>query len=429
MSGTNVATGSALARKLYSVAVFAQTQRKNTFTNRMTGPAPSQGDAESKIRNQTSPDYPVIRVTDLSKQSGDRITVDLFHTIGGKPIVGDRNAEGKGERLTSSSQEIRIDLLTKVVDAGGKMSQQRTVHNLRRISLAQLVNYFAKLNDQQTLVHMAGARGTEVGPDWIVPLVTDPEFADIMINSIMAPTYNRHFVADGATLIRGGQELANIDTSADLKLDHLDILSTMLAEEQFRLQPIKIEDDPAAEDEPLYVMYVSHRAWNSILTSTSSTNNWRTFIQNAWNRASYGSKHPLFKGEAGMWGNILVRRMERNVRFVASDSVKYVAAADKLTATESSVTVNAALPTTYSVDRCLLLGGQAMAHVYGRNADSGTFTNWKERPYNFDRALEVMGDMMTGKSKLRFGYKDANGNSEPTDHGVIVVDVSAKVPA
>lgn len=92
MSGTQVASGGDLAVKLFSAAVFAQTQRKNTFTNRMTGSQPSQADAESKLRNQTSPDYPVIRVTDLTDTAGDRLTVDLFHTVGGKPIVGDRNA-------------------------------------------------------------------------------------------------------------------------------------------------------------------------------------------------------------------------------------------------------------------------------------------------------------------------------------------------
>lgn len=428
MSGTQVPAGDSLAIKLFNAAMFAQTQRKNTFTNRMTGAAPTQGDAESKIRNQTSPDYPVVRVTDLSKAAGDRISVDLFHTVGGKPIVGDRMAEGKGEALTKSTQDLRIDLLTKVVDAGGKMAAKRTKYNLRRICLAQLVNYFAKLNDQQTLVHLAGARGSEGGQDWLVPLASDPDYADIMINPVTAPTYNRHFVADQSTLVRGGQELANVDTNSDLKLAHLDILSTMLAEEQFKLQPVKIDDDPAAEDEPLYVMYVSHRAWNSILTSTSSTNNWRTFLQNAWNRASYGSKHPLFKGEAGMWGSILVKRMERGVRFKASDVVKHIPVANRLTAVETDVTVAAGLASTHSVERCLLLGGQAMAHVYGTNGDAGTFTNWKERAYNFERAMEVMGDMMTGKGKLRFDYLDANGNREPTDHGVIVLDVTAQAP-
>lgn len=423
MAGTQVASGDALAVKLYSAAVFANTQRKNTFTNRMTGPSPSQSDAESKIRNQTSPDYPIVRVTDLSDTAGDQLTVDLFHTIGGKPIVGDRQAEGRGERLTTSTQEVKIDLLTKVVDAGGKMTAKRTKHNLRRIALAQLVNYFAKLNDQQTLVHLAGNRGFDSGPDWVVPLATDADFADIMINAVKAPTYNRHFVADGTALVRGGAQLASIDSTDLLALEHIDALSVMLSEDQFKLQPIKIEDDPAAEDEPMYLLMVSHRAWHGVATKTSGQN-WRTFLQNAWNRASYGSKHPLFKGEAGMWGNILVRKMERNVRFNPGSVIKHVTVGNRLTATETDVTVNGSLTAGYNVDRCLLLGGQAMAHVYGKNGDSGTFANWKERRYNFERAMEVAGDMMTGKSKLRFSYQDSNGNLEPTDHGVLVLDVA-----
>jgi N4-gp56 family major capsid protein len=192
MAGTQVNSGDALAVKLYSAAVFAGMQRKNTFTNRMTGPAPTQSSAEAKIRQQTSPDYPVVRVTDLSDNAGDRVSVDLFHTIGGKPIVGDRQAEGRGERLSNSTQEIRIDLLTKVVDAGGKMTQKRTKHNLRSIARAQLVNYFAKLNDQQTLIAMAGARGSDVGSDWLVPLDADPDYADIMVNAVQAPTFRGH---------------------------------------------------------------------------------------------------------------------------------------------------------------------------------------------------------------------------------------------
>ena len=423
MAGTQVNSGDALAVKLYSAAVFAGMQRKNTFTNRMTGPAPSQSNAEAKIRQQTSPDYPVVRVTDLSDNAGDRVSVDLFHTIGGKPIVGDRQAEGRGERLSNSTQEIRIDLLTKVVDAGGKMTQKRTKHNLRSIARAQLVNYFAKLNDQQTLIAMAGARGADVGSDWLVPLEADPDYADIMVNAVQAPTYNRHFVASSTNLVQGGQQLASIASTDALALEHIDAMSVMMAEAQFKLQPIKIEDDPAAEDEPMYVMFVSHRAWHAVNTKTTGQN-WRTFLQNAWNRASYGSKHPLFKGECGMWGNILVKKMERNIRFNASSVVKHVTAANRLTATETNVTVNAGLTSGWNVDRCLLLGGQALAHVYGKNGDSGTFTNWKERPYNFERALEVMGDMMTGKAKMRFEYLDANSNREPTDHGVAVLDVA-----
>lgn len=427
MAATQIASGDKLAITVFGAALFANTQRKNTFTNRMTGAAPTQSDAEAKIRNQTSADYPIIRVTDLSQAAGDTITVDLFHTIGGKPIVGDRMAEGKGERLTASTQNVKIDLLTKVVDAGGKMTNKRTKYDLRKIALSQQVNYWTKFNDQQTLIHLAGARGTETGPDWLVPLTADPDYSDIMINPVLAPTYNRHFVCDGKAVVRGGQQLASIDSTDTLSLEAIDTLSVLLSEDQTRLQPIRIDDDPAAEDEPLYLLLVSHRAWNAV-NQNSTGQVWRTFLQNAWNRASYGSKHPLFKGEAGMWGNILIKKMERNVRFNPGDTTKIIIKADRFTATETDVTVNAALTAGYTVDRGLLLGGQAMAHVYGKNGDSGTFTNWKERRYNFERALEVMGDMMTGKSKLRFDYLDSIGGREPTDHGVMVVDMAAASP-
>lgn len=56
---TEIPVGSALARKLYSVATFAATQRKPSFRRNMTGPAPKQTDAERKLKGQTSPTTPL----------------------------------------------------------------------------------------------------------------------------------------------------------------------------------------------------------------------------------------------------------------------------------------------------------------------------------------------------------------------------------
>lgn len=78
---TNVATGSALARKLYSVALFAQTQKQPGFSRALTGAAPKEGDAISKLKAQTSPDMPIVRVTDLTKTAGDKISVDMFLSL------------------------------------------------------------------------------------------------------------------------------------------------------------------------------------------------------------------------------------------------------------------------------------------------------------------------------------------------------------
>lgn len=437
MSQTQVPAGSALARKVFGAALFAQTVRASGFSNKITGTAPKQSDAEAKMKGQTSPDMPIVRVTDLSKSAGETISVDMFNTIGGTPLVGDVNAEGRGTSLTSSSMDISINLLTKVVDAGGKMAQQRTVHQLRGLAMAQLSSYFPRMDDQLSLVHLAGARGSQTGVDWVLPTqyaattstAANPDFAPIAINTVRAPTFNRHFVTDGTALVAGGQQLAVADTTDTFRLEHLDELRNRLDSMEFPLQPVKIADDPAASDEPLWVMYVTNAMWNSILTGGTAGNTWRTFLQNAWNRKSYGSKHPLFSGEAGIWNGILVRKMDRMaIQFGASEVQKIVTSANAATATETDVTVAAGLSTTHVVHRGLLLGAQALATVYGRNQTSDYHMSWMERPYNFERNLEVAADVMGGKAKLRFSYPNASGTNTPTDHGVIAVDTVVPKP-
>ena len=430
MSGTQVPVGSALARKVFSAALFAATQRQPSLLSNMTGPAPKQSQAEAKLKGQTSPDMPLVRVTDLSKGQGDVVSVDMINTVGGKPIMGDRMAEGKGERLTSSSMDVRIDLTTKVVDSGGKMAQQRTVHSLRGLAKANLENWFRRFNDQSTVVHLAGARGSQVGTDWVVPLATDADYGDIMVNQVKAPTYNRHYVADGTGLAQGGQALSSIDTTDIFCLEHIDELGAIIADMEFKLQPIRLPGDAAADDSPLYLMLVTNRQWQSILTKAGGTNGlqWRSFLQNAWNRATSftNGKHPLFTGEAGVWNNILVRKTDRAIRFNEGDSVQYCTQAGQATAAEAAVTVNSLSP-THAVDRAMILGAQALAHVYGKNQGSETYMNWHERSYNFGRNLEVAGDVMGGKAKLRFGIPDARGNQIPTDNGVMVLDTAVKL--
>lgn len=422
MAQTNVPVGSSIARKLYSVALFAQTIKKPSFANQLTGDAPKQADAEAKLKQQTAPDMPFVRVTDLSKTAGDTVSVDMFGLTGGKPLMGDTMAEGRGEKMTHNSMDISIDLTTKVVDAGGKMAQQRTVHNLRSLAMAQLVSYFTRFDDQLSLVHAAGARGFHTGADWVVPLASDADFSSICVNAVKAPTYNRHFVANGTGLTKGGQQLGSIATTDLLKLDHIDALRTIIDEMDFPLQPVRIADDPAANDEPMWVLYVSPRQYSNLLTNTSG-NVLRSFQQYAWNRASYGSKHPLFRGEVGMWNGILVKKLARPIRFTTGTSAKIITSANAATATESDQSIAGAITSSYAVDRAILLGAQALATVYGKNKASDYHFSWYERQYNFERNFEVAGDMMGGKSKLRFKYNE-NGVEVPTDQGVIVLDTT-----
>lgn len=424
MSQTTIPAGSALAKKVFGAALFARVVQAPNWLNNLTGPAPKQSDAEAKLKGQTSKDMPVVRVTDLSKSAGETVSVDAFDTIGGKPIMGDANAEGKGEKLSYSSMDISINQTTKVVDAGGKMAQQRTVHNLRGIAMANLAGYFPRLQNQTALCHMAGARGSMQGKDWVLPLQSDADFAGIVINPIKAPTYNRHYVINSTALTQGGAQLASIASTDVWTLAHIDALSLMLDDMEVPLQPVKLADDPAANDEPIKgVLYMTPRQWNQIKTSTASSNNWRTFLQNAWNRKSYGTKHPLFSGEPGMWNGILVRTLPRyTIRFAASEAVKHITSANRYTATETDVTVNGSIGAGYAVERAMLLGAQAIGNVYGKNQQSEYYFSWHERMYNFDNNLEVAGRCMGGMSKLRFNWSDGAGNLEPTDNGIIVID-------
>ncbi len=429
MSQTNIPAGSPLAKKVFGAALFARVIDAPTMLKNITGPAPKQSDAESRLKGQTTPHMPVVRVTDLAKTAGDTISMDAFDTISGKPIMGDRNAEGRGEKLSSSSMDVSVNQTTKVVDAGGQMSQQRTLHNLRGVAMSQLEGYFPRLETQKAIVHMAGARGSMTGKDWVLPLQSESDFSEIMVNSVKAPTYNRHLVIEGSGFDQGGAALSAIDSTDLWTLDHIDALSLMLDDMTIPMGTVKVADDPAADDEPIKgILYLTPRQWAQIKTSTASGNNWRTFLQNAWNRKSYGSKHPLFSGEPGMWNGILVRQLPRfSIRFNASDAVKHITEANRYTATETNVTVNASLTAGYAVERAMLLGAQALANVYGRNQSSDYYFSWHEREYNFENNLEVAGRSMGGMAKVRFNFSDGAGNTEPTDIGAMVIDSAVKV--
>lgn len=421
---TQVPTGSTIAVKKYSVGLFAASQQQASFRKNMRGPMPKQADAEAKLKGQSAPGMPFIQCTDLSKTAGEKISVDMFNIISGKPVMGDRRAKGTGVALNFSSMEATINQYRKVVDRGGNMAQKRTEHDLRGIAAATLMNWFNRYEDQSCLCHVAGARGTQNDLQWVIPLASDPDFAEIMVNTIKAPTFNRHYVADSTSIVKGGQQLASIDTGDIMRLEHIDALRKLIDNMEFPMQPVSLAGDPAAADEPLYVFYVTPSQYSDLITNTSG-NVLRTFQQNAWNRASsFKEKHPLFAGEVGMWNNILVKKQGRQViRYITGDLAPHITSANEATATET----NATIPTLtgFCVERAILMGAQALIDVYGKQSQSGYYYAWLEEKTDFDNGLEICAAGMGGKAKVRFSYPDVSGTAKPTDHGVLVFDTAA----
>lgn len=410
---TSVPIGSALARKVYSVGLFTRVQQAPGFMNLLSGEMPKEGSFAAKVKGQTSPDYPIVKAGDLAKGAGDTVSIDLFNILQGKPVMGDKRIEGRMMQLTSSSMDVRIDQVRGGADSGGRMTQKRTVHNLRNISMAGLQAWMQRFEDQGAIVHLAGARGTQITSDWVVPLQSDADFAEIMVNPVKAPTKNRYFTANDAT----GPD--DIGTNDALTLQDVDRIVAQLRESPVIMQPVKIKGDDRAWNDPLWVMFVTERQWLYLQSRTSQTT-WRTAVQNAFERKSGGVKHPLFDAyETIMWSGMLIKRMNRYaIRFNTGDSViKDTGGTDGLTYTEG--TVVAAAP----VDRAIIVGAQALAKAYGKSA-SDYFYDWSEEEVDHKNGIETVAAAMGGSAKIRFKIDGAD-----TDFGVAVVDSYAPDPA
>lgn len=411
---TQIAYGSVLARKVFGAALFAAVQIEPGFMNLLTGPAPKQGEAEAKLKGQTSADYPIVRVTDLSKGAGASVSVDLFNNLQGKPVMGDKRIAGRLMDLSYSSMDVQINQYRGGADAGGRMTQQRTVWNLRGIAMSGLTNWAGRLEDQLSLVHMAGSRGSQNTSDWVVPLSSDADFTSIMVNTVNAPTANRQFYANDATGI------ANLDVTDILTLTDFDRVASVLKDSTVPLQSIKIKGDVYAWNDPLWVCFVTNRQWLYLQTRTGEKS-WRSFLQNAYERRSSGQRHPLFYGDVGMWAGILIRPMNRlAIRFAAGDTVAYDSGTTTFTSTNATANV--------ATDRAIIVGAQALLKCYGQHQASEYYYSWHEELVDHQNAVETSVAMMGGVAKTRFGVLNASSQSVDTDYGVAVIDSYAPDP-
>ncbi len=406
--GTQVKSGGPGAAQAFNVALFVEASRAPSWVNLLTGPAPKTFAKGEK--KQTDRHAPVVRVTDLNKQSGDLVEVDIFHKLNGLPTMGDRKLEGRGESMSQASQDIKIDQGRHLVDSGGKMTQKRTKHNLRQIAkglLAGKSGYIGRLKDEIFQCHLMGARGDFVNSDTILPFADHPEFDEFMVNPLTPPTYNRHMYGGDATA------LDNLDSADVMTLEVIDNLKLRLDEIGNPLLPIMLPGDVIADHDPLYVLHVSPRQWND-LSSSPSMKDWNNMVANAYAR-SKGFNHPLFQGDVAMRNGILIKKMNRTTRFNAGSQVSV--------STNTKNAVTTLVQPGVTVDRAVLLGAQAVAHAYGmagKKEEGGHHYSMTEEKADHGNSYEHVIAWMDGFAKLRF--KDKLGTV--TDHGVFALDTA-----
>lgn len=393
------------ARKIQQVALYTASLRHRSFVNMLTEASPKRAKGDKKKRErQTSPHAPIVRVTDLSKSAGDTVDMQIVHNLSKRPTMGDRKIAGRGESLDFTSFELSINQGRHQVDAGGKMSQQRTVHDLRQTARTLLGPYFNNLQDQVATFQFAGARGDYLHDDVIVPLEGHDEFQEIMVNDLMPPTYDRHFFGGDATAF----EL--LDQADQFSLGTVDNLCLYLEEMAHPLQPIRYHGDELSGDEPFYLLMVTPRQWHD-WKQTTTYKDWQQLAANALNRAR-NFKHPVFSGECAMRGNILVRkykgipvRFNAGSRVKVSDNTDHASVSDKVAGT--------------TIDRGMLIGGQAVATAWGKTQHGSQFSIHEEKVDAGNRTEITIG-WMNGLKKIRFADKQGRVN----DHGVIALDTA-----
>ena len=394
---------SAQANKILQAALFTAANRSHSLVNMLTEEAPKG--AKVNGGKQTSAGAPVVRITDLAKVAGDTVDMQLFHQLSGRPTMGDKKLDGRLESLSFADFALKINQTRHGVDAGGKMSQSRTKHDLIKTARVLLGDgYYGRLVDQRGFAQLAGARGDYYATDIILPLADDPEFADIMINPLTAPTYERNFFGGDATSFEA------IDAADRFNLGCVDNMSLFLSEMANPIQPIRMVADPSG-GEPLYVLYVTPRQWHDFYTSTSGKD-WQAMLAAAMER-SKGWNHPIFRGEGAMWRGILVKPYKgMPIRFNQGSTVK-VCAANSATGVE----VDKVAGTT--IDRAVLLGGQALANAFGSGEQGGSFGMHEEKT-DHGNSTEISISWVSGLQKIRF--KQRNGNIQ--DHGCMVLDTA-----
>lgn len=428
MSKTAIAAGSSNAQFVQAAGLFAQSMQRNSTLNRMVGKMP-QGESgvASTVRNQTTTDMPIVRTVDLSRGRGDEVEFHFVQPVNSYPIMGSEMAEGKGVGISLDKSRVRVNQARFPVDLGDTMTGLRSPVEFRRLGRPIAQSLMDSYQDQATLMHLAGARGFNDTIEWRVPLASHPKFTAIAVNTVKAPTKNRHFIADSGTVkpftVNAGE--VDLQTTDMLTMDVVDAVRTMI--ESIALPPpaVKIPGDVVADDSPLRIMLVSPAQYHKFAQDPS----FRQFQANALARASKAQQHPLFLGEVGLWNGILICKMPKPIRFYAGDTINY--AASNTSEAESQVVVPASFGTTFAVDRALLLGGQALAQAFAaaKGDQGGMPFFWSEKDFDHGDKMELLIGAIMGLAKVRWLVDQGGGVMHYTDHGVIAVDTAVPIIA
>jgi N4-gp56 family major capsid protein len=422
---SHVPAGSDKAMYVQSAGMFALAENRGSRLGQLSGPLPKgEGKVAEMIRKQSSADYPIVKSMDLSRGMGDEVEFHFVQPTKMRPTMGSRMVEGKGKGMAYDKSRIRVDQARIPVKLGDNMTNLRSAVDFTKLARPVAQSHANAYLDQSILTHLGGARGFHDNNEWRVPTEDDPEFAEMLVNPVKAPTKNRHFMADGSNGLKGFTVNAGeavLATTDELSMTTVDAMRTLLESVAMPPPAVKIPGDIAAEDEPLRAMLLSPAQYHAFAQDDA----FRKFQVAAMNRASNAKKHPLFLGECGLWNGILLLKQPKPIRFYAGNTIRYCNS--YTSEAESTCTVPASFGVTHAVDRAILLGGQSLMQAFAAAGLSGMPFFWNEETFDHKDKRELIIGVIQGLAKIRFAVDQGNGTKHWTDIGAMALDTVVKL--
>ncbi len=357
---TIVGINDPVAVKRWSAALFVDMARESYFGARFSSKAV---DAPT----------PIQVLTELESEAGDSITVTLFGQLTQKPTYGDAVLRGKEEALQPFTDKVNVDQIRCGVNAGGRMSRKRTLHNLRTVARARMAEWWARWDDECQMIYLAGARG--INDDFI----EDPGYTGYAGNPLQAP--------DTGHIVYGGNATAFNNIGADDAMD-LRVVDRCVTKAQtsgggasgkIRIRPIRING------ENKYVMCM-HPFQEHALRTNTTTGQWLDIQKIASQR---GKSNPIYTGSMGEYRGVVLHSHQAIIRFndAGVDSLQPAA-------------------------RAAFMGRQALLNAYG-SPGQGLRFDWFEETE--DRGNQVVITSSTIKGTKAAWFKGARFGAYSVD--------------
>jgi len=353
MALTEFGVNDSQAVKLFSKMTFREAIRDTLF---------------SKFMGKTKR-HIITRYTDMEKTAGDTVKYDLLEQTSGAGVTGNNWMKGNEAALTYHQDSVEIDQLRQAHQFD-RMSQQRTIHNMRVDARENLSDWWRNTLDNYMFRSLCG----------------DTTF-DFAGNTGVAPD-TAHYIICGDVTHTG---TIATDESSLGNNDQIDLMDLDYAKEKARtISPMIRPTIINGEEYYVAVLHDYSLTDLRVATNSSATIKWNEIQQYANVR---GLKNPIFSGANGVYNKIIIYDSNRIY---------------------SPVT---------NVRRNLFLGAQAGAFAIGNAYDNIGQKKFGNLPMSWVEDLDDYHDKKGIAAGMIFGIKATQYNSK--NYGAMVMTAYA----